>query len=186
MSVKEWMCVGKIAQLKICKTLQAFVRGLCPWPEPAGGDDPGLGLSRESLELVWCWLSGQTLNLPPVKGSALHRLGSRTGADHFHLGKAWGFALGIHWDWRRDNALGGDKWKDILSQFLSVVEPGGGGFCISLHCSLAFLCLLLSVFISNRGKRNLCKIGRPSLAWRRRVIPGGPVSALQCLYLCWI
>lgn len=70
--------------------------------------NPVSGLCREVLELVWCWFSGQTLNLALAKSSVLHRLCSHVGAGHLHLGEAWGFALGMHWDWRRDNALGGD------------------------------------------------------------------------------
>lgn len=38
MSLQGLLNLGKTAQLKICKTLQAEVRALCPCPGSAGGD----------------------------------------------------------------------------------------------------------------------------------------------------
>lgn len=86
-----------------------------------------------------------------------------------------------------DSDLGGDKRRDILSELLSIEKPGGGGLGTALHCLLVFLCLLLIVFISNRGeKKSVAKL--EDLPWRggRRVVPGGRTSALQYLYSCWI
>lgn len=164
MSLQELLNLGKTAQLKICKTLQAEVRALCLSPESSGGDS-GPGLSSET---EWCFglcgacLGGMGADSQSAISNQLYAALSPKSygcGAFFPLGKAWGIASRIHWALMRDS----EAWRKA-------------GYCTVYSSFFASFW----AFISNEGKKVVAKLQNPFPSRE------GERSCTKWLYLCTV